>query len=375
MTESGFVQYQAQSWYEGLEVNGNTTLNPFFYGTYLGETKPEEPVHRDKHQVFQADAVGAMHQMTPANFKSLHTIRLEWQPGPGGRLDWFLKDHRINETFSMSGDGLGQDWVQAFSIKDEVLNLTGAQIPVEPSYIIMNTGISSTWGFPYNVPDDCVRCFDCANVTCACNFHPGFCNMMRESRVAMYIDHVRVYQSTNHSAHVGMPHTVGCDPPDYPTKEYIKGHEYLYMRDAPFGFDDRGPLKDKIKHGGGKCESTSDCGGEMRGICVEAEYAQGLLNGAVNDKRCKCDVRYTGPHCLSMNKKDDSLGAWELSSNIRIFSNLPKPTLPITLTITVIMMVLGMFVFIIVHVIGKKREIKALLRGEYQMVPPHGRLS
>ena len=77
LTENGFTEYLAQSWYEGLEYHGNTSINPFFYGTYLGETKPEEPVSRGKHQVFQADAIGAMHQLTESHFKKRHTFRLE----------------------------------------------------------------------------------------------------------------------------------------------------------------------------------------------------------------------------------------------------------------------------------------------------------
>jgi len=368
-TASGFTAFLAQQWYDGLITNGNTTINPYFYGTYLGETKPEEPVHRNKKQVFQADAVGAMHQMTQSHFESLHTIRLEWQPGEGGRLDWFLKDHRVNATFSMTGDGLGQDWVHAFGIRGESLgNTTGAQIPIEPSYIIMNTGISSTWGFPYGVPDTCEKCYDCTNTTCACSFNPGFCNMMQNSEVAMKVDFVRVYQTTNHSAHVGQPHSVGCDPEEYPTKEYIKGHEYLYMRSAPFVYDDKFPLK-KIKNGGGKCKASDDCGDEKRGACVEG-VAQGFLNGKSEQKRCKCNDGYTGPHCKAVDKKDDLLGAWELSSNIRLFSHLPRPNFPITLSLSVILLTLLMICVMVVHVIGKKREISAILGGEYQMVSP-----
>ena len=36
----------------GLEVKGNTSINPFFYSTYLGETATEEDVTRTKHKVF-----------------------------------------------------------------------------------------------------------------------------------------------------------------------------------------------------------------------------------------------------------------------------------------------------------------------------------
>lgn len=369
LTESGVTEWLAQIWYEGLKTEGNTTINPYFYGTYLGLTKPEEPVQRNKNQVFQADAVGAMHQLTKSHFKKMHTFRLEWQPGPGGRLDWFTKDYRINATFSKTGDGLGQDWVHAFSIKDESLNLTGAQIPIEPSYLIMNTGISSTWGFPYNVPDSCAKCYDCSNVTCGCSFYPGFCNMMKSSRVAMYIDHVRVYQTNNHSAHVGHPHSVGCDPVDYPTKEYIKGHESVYMRGLPFSVDDNGPLAKKIHVGGGICETNSECGGgtnftTKHGFCVANKH-RGIFASSNQTKSCVCFEGFVGPFCLSQYKKDEGRGAYELSSNTILFQNLPSPTLPATLVIFITAMCMFTFVFLLKHANSKHRL------NEYRQVPSH----
>lgn len=119
-------------------MHGNTSINPFFYGTYLAETKPYEPVTRTEKQAFQADAVGALHQLTPAHFNRMHTFRLEWQAGPGGRIDWFSKGHRINATFSMEGNGKGQDWVHAYQLHDKQLkDLMGSQMPAEPMYLIM----------------------------------------------------------------------------------------------------------------------------------------------------------------------------------------------------------------------------------------------
>jgi hypothetical protein len=58
LSSNGFTQFVKDTWYEGLEMNGNTSINPFFYGTYLAETKPNEPVSRSKEEAFQADAVG-----------------------------------------------------------------------------------------------------------------------------------------------------------------------------------------------------------------------------------------------------------------------------------------------------------------------------
>lgn len=92
----GQPPWPANHWYRHLEYQGDTSLNPFFYGQYLGETKPGEPVTRTKEQGFQADALSALHQITPENYKRRNKFRLEWQPGDGGRLDWFAQGYKVN---------------------------------------------------------------------------------------------------------------------------------------------------------------------------------------------------------------------------------------------------------------------------------------
>lgn len=351
-------------WYEGIQFFGNTSINPFFYGTYLDETKPGEPVTRSKKQAFQADAVGGAHQLTANHFARMHTFRLEWQPGPGGRLDWFVKGHKVNDTYTMEGDGKGTDWSRAFSIKDEVLNKTmGSQIPIEPSYLIMNTAVSSTWGFPYDTPSSCNKCYDCDDPKCACTFHSGFCSMLRDDDVAMYVDSVRVYQSRDDSAHVGQPHTLGCDPVEYPTRGWIKGHSYRYMRNAPFSYSDKGPIK-KVQKGGGKCRTDQDCGGHLndvnltevyntpeesrktrtleemenesiqgRGYCVNIQDFEGMFSSSNKDNNnnailggsiCKCNPGYTGPHCLAQEHVDDTVSAFTLRNERTVFTSIPK---------------------------------------------------
>ena len=272
VSDNGHTQFEAQVWYDGLEMHGNTSINPFFYGTYLAETKPFEPVTRTKKQAFQADAIGAAHQLTPSHFEKAHTFRLEWQPGDGGRLDWYVKAYKLNSTDWMDGDGEGDDWAHVFSLKDKSLkDLMGSHIPIEPSYLIMNTAVSSTWGFPYDVPEWCDKCYDCNDPRCACSFYPGFCRMLESRKTAMYIDSIRVYQSSNDDAHVGAPHTLGCDPPEYPTKEWIEGHTYRYMRNPPFSYDDKKPLR-KVQKGGGACKEDADCGSNVQHVNYTAIY-------------------------------------------------------------------------------------------------------
>lgn len=357
-TVTGHTEFLANTWYENLEMHGNTSINPFFYGTYMDETKPGEPVTRTKKQAFQADAVGVAHQLTPAHFKKMHTFRVEWQPGPGGRIDWYSKAHKINSTLTIEGDGKGEDWLHIYGIKDETLkNLMGSQVPIEPSYLIFNTAVSSTWGFPYDVPENCPKCYDCDDPKCSCSFFPGFCKMLREKDVAMYVDSIRVYQSRDPDAHVGANHTVGCDPIEYPTKEWIKGHKYMYMRNAPFSFEDKGnPLKN-VHTGGGKCATDADCGAQLsnlnlteayeagetsrrnletessapsenkgRGKCVKrSEFGSPLFTASPGAKKvCKCKPGYTGPHCLAQKHTDDTESAYREKMKNTIFTSVPS---------------------------------------------------
>lgn len=397
---SGHTQYLANTWYEGLELQGNTSINPFFYGTYMGKTKPGEPVTRTEEQSFQADAVGVAHQLTPAHFKKMHTFRVEWQPGAGGRIDWYGKAHRINSTLTMEGDGLGEDWLHIYGIKDKSLkNMMGSQIPIEPSSLIFNTAVSSNWGFPTETKDTCKKCYDCEDPKCSCNFAPGFCQMLAETDVAMYIDSIRVYQSRDLSAHVGANHTIGCDPVKYPTKEWIKGHSYQYMRNSPFSYDDKGhPLK-KVQTGGGKCDSDDDCGAHIsnvnlteayeagdatsrrhleseastadlkgRGKCVpRSEFSSPLFKASPGAKQvCKCNPGYTSPHCLAQKHIDDTESAYREKMKNSIFNSIPRlyvaPSLLVGLAgILAIAIVFGC------RVAGNKRRAK---ESERELLKP-----
>jgi len=328
----GFSSVEDSKWYP-VQMMGNTSLNPYFYGTYLDETKPGEPVTRGKKQAFQADAVCAMNQLVESHFDEFHTFRLEWQPGEGGRLDWFVQGYKINDTHYMTGDGRGKDWYPAYTITDDILKKTmGSQIPIEPSYLIINTAISSTWGFPYITPDYCTPCFDCIDRKCQCNFNHGFCEMLGKGDVAMYIDSVRVYQSRNASAHVGAEHSLGCDPPEFPTRQFIKGSEYKYVRSPPWSYTDLGPLR-PIQNGGGKCATDADCGSEgngtTRGACGDGIFIdeRGAKKG-FSANVCTCNEGFTGPHCLAIDHVDDFPSAYKLSMGKSMFLEVSHVYIP-----------------------------------------------
>jgi hypothetical protein len=361
------------TWYEGLGMMGNTSLNPYFYGTYLAETLPGEPVHRTKSQAFQADAVCAMNQLAKDHFQQTHTYRLEWQPGNGGRLDWYIQGYKktnetTGETFYMTGDGKGKDWYPAYTITDEKLKLVeGAQIPVEPSYLIFNTAVSTSWGFPFDTPDWCPPCFDCGDPKCRCNFNDGFCDMIAtpgskgakevNAGVNMLIDSVRVYQSRDDNAHTGDPHSLGCDPPEYPTRQYIKANEYKYSRPPPWVYEDKGPLSKTIQNGGASCEVDADCGGldnttaTNNATTQQDDQEESSVNGKQSFQRgfcgtgqlyknhkpkgwgysrnvCVCNAGFTGPKCLAVDHKDNYPSAMKISAGKNMFHQMESIHIP-----------------------------------------------
>mmetsp|Transcript_6792 Transcript_6792/g.15392 ORF Transcript_6792/g.15392 Transcript_6792/m.15392 type:complete len:687 (+) Transcript_6792:232-2292(+) len=392
VSPNGHTQLAANTWYEHLEMHGNTSINPFFYGTYMGKTKPGEPVTRTEAQAFQADAVGVAHQLTAAHFNKVHTFRVEWQPGAGGRIDWYGKAHKIDSETTIEGDGNRDDWLHIYGIKDKSLkDLTGAQIPIEPSSLVLNIAVSSTWGFPTDVKDSCEKCYDCDDPKCSCAFAPGFCKMLRETDVAMYVDSIRVYQSRDPSAHVGANHTLGCDPLEYPTKEWIKGHSYQYMRNSPFSYEDKGiPLK-KVQKGGGKCHDDSHCGAHItnvnlteveersrrhlesedtsiadlkgRGKCVpESDFSSPLFKASSGAKTvCNCNPGYTGPHCLAQEHIDHTVSAHKEKMKNSVFNSIPSlyvsPVLLVGLAF-----ILAIAIVFACRVAGKKRREKEVER-------------
>ncbi|CAN0325871.1 unnamed protein product, partial [Hapterophycus canaliculatus] len=64
----------------------------------------------------------------------------------------------------------------------------GAQIPLEPMYLLLNTAISSTWGFPDCAKGCACDCFDASDPKCQCAVDPGLHGMFPAEFV---IDHVR----------------------------------------------------------------------------------------------------------------------------------------------------------------------------------------
>jgi beta-glucan synthesis-associated protein KRE6 len=240
-------------WYSNLSFGFNVSINPFFYGTYLGSTNSNEPAFRSKREAYQADAISSLRTIDETFFTQMHKWRLEWQPGTDGYVHFYV------------------DGEYTFGVEASSLVETGAHIPNEPSYIIMNTAISSSWGFP-DPPPGCVK-YDCKSESGQCGMDPNFCSTLP---AYMYIESVRVFQRYNDSGQ-----TLGCNPEAYPTARFIKAHPTRYMRP----YKDLHPLKDIIR-GGGACTNDIQCG-----------IPDANPNAQCVWRKCKCADDQTGPMC------------------------------------------------------------------------------
>ncbi|KAL3772837.1 hypothetical protein ACHAW5_009514 [Stephanodiscus triporus] len=248
-------------WYEGLEYGSNKTqLNPFFYGVTLE--------HKPVQYTYQSDALSANTQLTKDYFRHYHKYSVEWEPpnddGTEGYIKWYLDDNFI------------------YGIKGENLQLTNTEIPSEPMYLLMNTAIASSWGFPKPCPDGCsCKCYECGNPECTCGLPEGFC----ENFPATFeIDYVRVYQAKNDPKHL-----IGCSTESRPTAKFIIGNmdNFVNKEDGQ-----KVPLL-PIRRGGGYCKADSECGYPTKGSCLES-------------RRCVCEDSFTGPMCLSHAGFDDN---------------------------------------------------------------------
>lgn len=108
----------------------------------------------------------------------------------------------------------------------------GAEISSEPSYVLLNTAVSSQWGFPSTCPDNCpCKEYDCNSHDWQkqCGFSVGFCKMMtNEDNLPTYkVNWVRVYQDPTIETQ-----KVGCSTPERPTRKYIEAHAAMYKQDS-----------------------------------------------------------------------------------------------------------------------------------------------
>ncbi|KEP51650.1 glycoside hydrolase family 16 protein [Rhizoctonia solani 123E] len=107
----------------------------------------------------------------------------EYERGYDGYITWVSDD---KPAWTLRGAGMGAD---------PRVEIGPRPVPMEPLYMILNLGISPNFG-----------AIDFDNLTWP---------------TTMLVDWVRVYQPKD-------AHNIGCDPPDYPTAEYINTYIEAY---------------------------------------------------------------------------------------------------------------------------------------------------
>ena len=288
-------------WYSNLTYGPTVSQNPYFYGSYLGPTRKNEPIYRSADEAYQADALGALLPLSEQHWRNFTTFRLEWEPGEQGYLRWYA-----DGKFAFGIDGA------------DLQATTGGSIPTEPSYLIFNTAISNSWGFPTELPEDCSGDYDCKTAAGQCGFPEGFCDIFP---TAFEIESVRVYQSKDK----GSNHTVGCNPRSHPTAKFIAAHKYRYL--APHETVPKKP----VQQGGGRCNvsdanacgastnaSTGHAGSLSDSASTPTEPRQGRGRGYCNWLGvCTCNDPFTGPTCKVPTYRDNSPGwDWEQQDDV-----------------------------------------------------------
>ena len=136
------------------------------------------------------DSISAISHLNSTFYDSFHTFGVDWDPG--NYLRWYVDGifaYEINSNAlkEMSGMVDGKNYT-----------IGERMIPWEPMYIIFNLGMSKDFG------------------------EVDIQNLPFPSQ--MVIDYIRLYQRPNKI-------NVGCDPPDYPTAQWIACHKDNYMTD------------------------------------------------------------------------------------------------------------------------------------------------
>ena len=273
-------------WYPDFFPMGGIAYGTGEYSRMLNNYWYGQPI-RDQPEIWQDGIL--VNWQHPEHFYQQQTIlRMEWQAGRNdGYVRWYYQDDLIFE-------------VTADMLKTKPGDIdTIPQIPYEAMYLILNTDVSPKCGWNGCDPNDpCMLanpgmcsnegellCRDCRNADCLrcpniTGWLANFCNDVSKDKPAEFkVDYIRVYQDASD----GM-HTLGCDPPEFPTKAFINENWERYTFES---FLNKQPLL-KVQHGGGPCWNSSDCGFDI---------STGLWRGSCNNgKQCECMPNWTGPN-------------------------------------------------------------------------------
>ncbi|KAJ1921166.1 hypothetical protein H4219_000764 [Mycoemilia scoparia] len=187
----------AVAWGGGPTMSMSCQVAPFDFHyqiqtdkTEILTTQPKGAVNYTEHNSYIGgplqQSVSAVHHIDKAwsGGKGYNTYGFEYEPGNKGYVQWYAGQKGV---WRLNADAIGEN----------KLSRVGARvIPEEPMYIIMNFGMSDSFG------------------------GVDFNNLKFPAH--MYIDYVRLYQHPDKIR-------LSCDPPDRPTSKYIQDHARAYF--------------------------------------------------------------------------------------------------------------------------------------------------
>jgi hypothetical protein len=172
------------------------------------------------------------------------------------------------------------------------------------------------------------------------------------------------------------------------------------MRNPPFSYDDKHPLR-PVQRGGGECETDSDCGGDIiplnedsgqianesnktkskgRGRCIE-KVGKGMFGTASQPTTsspamvCTCHAGFTGPHCLALHHVDEAPSAFILRSAVSPFQRMHKFAMPGCLFGTIVTLSIMLLSILVFRVREQTKERKPLLQFENGQPKPRSATS
>jgi len=182
----------AGSWYTGLQFGERGKPNNGWYGPPWGSGCPTGCPDALSGGLTELDDLDTRYW----------TYRMEWKTGPHGHISWYYDDEFV---WGMTAASFTDYKVcsEAGGVKS-CKRTPPRMIPQEPMSLVMNTAIG-TWN---------------GGITAMDNKHwPA----------VFFVDYVRVWQQEV---------SVGCNPPDFPTKTYIEKNAWQYGEMvAPLGYD------------------------------------------------------------------------------------------------------------------------------------------
>ncbi|QRW00570.1 glycoside hydrolase family 16 protein [Ceratobasidium sp. AG-Ba] len=196
--EIDILEAQINTWRRHGEVSQSLQVAPFNYGYYFANSTPATVLYNDQMTALNTYRGGPYQQCIScvSEVQDGNYVLGGGGYGTYGFEYWSNRKKRSEGFVTWTLDNKEMWTATASAIQgDSVTGISERIVSEEPMYIILNLGLSPSF-----------QSIDFKNL---------------KFPAVMLVDYVRVYQRAGHQ-------NVGCDPPDYPTADYINQHIVAY---------------------------------------------------------------------------------------------------------------------------------------------------